>query len=611
VPAISVEQKRAIKTANDIVDVISERIPVHPAGKIFKALCPFHDDTKPSLQIDRHYQNYRCWACDAKGDVFDFVMSFDKVEFPEALRILAIRAGIPLQDAASDPQAQAKSRLLETMRWAEERFRQCLLDDPLAESARNYLGSRKLSGSTVRQFGLGFAPLQPEWLIHRAISDNVPLERLVQIGLLGTRDNNQGYWERFRDRVMFPIRDARSQTVGFGGRILPDSPLAARGPKYYNSADTPLFNKSELLFGLDLARHAVSTMGCLVVVEGYTDVLMAHQCGFTHVVATMGTAFNERHLSQLRRYTQRVVLVFDADEGGLTGVDRALELFVGQDLELAVATLPDGLDPCDLLLSPGGVDRFRDSLAQAVDALEFKLNQLLAKGHDKSIDSVRRVVDATLGIMALAPTATNQANRVKQELMVTRLAHRLGLRQETVWARLGELRNERRRMVKDKSTRQTATLASTGATPKVAVAPPLERQLLEILLAEPALVPRAATQIPASELTHDSLRLMLTGLYELHASASPPDLDGLRVKLLEQGRDDLARKALELQFTGRHIPERPTWFERLVAEFARRRTDLQNKQLKERLTTCTNETEQLELLRQLQAGREPVAPGAA
>src|SRR5205085_11532722 len=160
----------------------------------------------------------------------------------------------------------------------------------------------------------------------------------------------QGWYDRFRDRILFPIRDVRGHTVGFGGRVLPSSPLAARAPKYYNSCDTPLFKKSEQLYGIDEARHAALKAGYLAVVEGYTDVLMAHQLGVPEVVATMGTALNARHVQQLRRHAPRVVLVFDADAGGETGVDRALEIFVGQDVALRIATLPAGLDPCDLLV---------------------------------------------------------------------------------------------------------------------------------------------------------------------------------------------------------------------------------------------------------------------
>ena len=213
------------------------------------------------------------------------------------------------------------------------------------------------------------------------------------MGLIAKRDRG-GWYDRFRDRVLFPIRDPLGRTVAFGGRILPNSPLASRGPKYYNSPDTPLFSKSEYLFGLDLARTAAGAEGYLAVVEGYTDVLMAHQCGINQVVATMGTALTARHIHNMRRVgVQRVVLVFDADSGGDTGVDRALEIFVGHEVDLGIATLPEGLDPCDLLSQDGGPDAFRAALASAVDALDFKLSRVLTT-ETNGVEGKRRAVDA-------------------------------------------------------------------------------------------------------------------------------------------------------------------------------------------------------------------------
>ena len=229
-PRISVDLKKQVKAANDICDVISTYIPVANAGKLLKAVCPFHNDTRPSLQIDRQYQNFRCWSCDAKGDVFDFVMKFEKVEFGECLRMLAEKAGIKLDTQAS-PQDEVRGRLLRAMKWAEDKYRACLMDEADAANARVYLGERKLAGASVRQFGLGFAPVNGDWLVQWALREGLPTDVLVEIGLLGVRDENRGHYDRFRDRVMFPIRDVRGQTVGFGGRILPDSPLAARAPK--------------------------------------------------------------------------------------------------------------------------------------------------------------------------------------------------------------------------------------------------------------------------------------------------------------------------------------------------------------------------------------------
>ncbi|MBY0457485.1 MAG: DNA primase, partial [Gemmataceae bacterium] len=408
-----------------------------PAGKTFKAVCPFHNDTRPSLDVDPHRQRYKCWACEAHGDVFSFVMFQEKVGFKEARAILAAKAGIKIDDDQS-PQDYHRAKLLEVMRWAQAKYAEEYLEGDSGAEARKYIGSRKLSGKTVRDFGLGYAPISGNWLVEHALRDGVPTDVLVEVGLIAARDGQRGFYDRFRDRVMFPIRDVRGQVVGFGGRIMPNNPLAARGPKYYNSAETPLFRKSELLYGLDLARHA--NAGYLAVVEGYTDVMMAHQCGVPPVVATMGTALNAKHVAQLRRYVPKVVLLYDADAGGFSGVDRALELFVSQDVELAVATLPDGLDPCDLLVRADGIKTFQQVLTSADDALDFKLNKLLERDPNPSIERQRQISDDILGVMATTRQTPGAAAQMKRELIVTRLAQRLGLKQETLWARFGELR---------------------------------------------------------------------------------------------------------------------------------------------------------------------------
>lgn len=603
-PLVSVDQKKQIKAANDILDVVSSYIPVASAGKDYKAVCPFHNDTRPSLQISRTYQNFRCWSCDAKGDVFDFVMKFDKVEFGEALRMLADRAGIKLDTAAS-PQDEARSRLLRVMKWAEQKYQECLLDDPLAETARGYLGERRLSGPTVREFGLGFAPVAGDWLVRQAERADIPFGVLKEVGLIAERDEGRGFYDRFRDRVMFPIRDARKQTVGFGGRILPSSPYAARGPKYYNSAETPLFHKSELIYGLDLARHPGSEAGFLAVVEGYTDVMMAHQCGVRNVVATMGTALTGTHVAQLRRYAPKVVLVYDADAGGMGGVDRALELFVSQDVELAVASLPDGLDPCDLLVKPDGVDVFRTALKSAEDALEFKLNQMLAKEPTATVDGARRVVDAVLSIMALAPPVPSQAGQVRQQLIVTRIAHRLGLRQETVWARLTELKAERRRAERTQPARTDAptVVNAPPARPRMVTAEErLERQLLEILLAEPVLVGQAKPHIPLEAIQHTGLRRVLGEMYRLHDTGVTPDMDAVRVQLID--RPDLVDAAVRLQEVGRHAKDRPELLTKIVGRFSAQHAEAEKRAVKEALASGpTDEEATLDLLRRIQGGK--------
>jgi DNA primase len=605
VPSDPVELTKQIKAASDIVAVVGSYLAVKPAGAIFKALCPFHNDTNPSLTIDPKRQRYKCWSCGAHGDSFAFVQHMEKVGFTEARAILAARARIKLDEVQS-PQDHNRTRLLQVMRWAQAKYQHALLDDPIGAAAVKYIAGRKFAGKTVRDFGLGFAPLAGDWLVKLAAAERIPTEVLVEVGLLGVRMEGRGHYDRFRDRVMFPIKDVRGQVIGFGGRIMPESSLLPRAPKYYNSAETPLFSKSDVLYGLDMARHAGTAAGYLAVVEGYTDVMMAHQCGVPQVVATMGTALNARHVAQLRRYVPKVVLVYDADAGGLTGVDRALELFVSQDVELAVATLPDGLDPCDLLVRPGGVDSFKEVLATAVDALDFKLNRLLDGGPAASIETTRRIVDDVLGIMATAPALPSQAAQVKQELIVTRLSHRLGLRQETLWARLRELKQERRQKELQALPKATAptpaprpagsggTATRTKADPRLAA----EKQLLELLLAHPGFVPQASVAMPPSEIEHSGIRRIIGELYTLHADGLVPDLDGLRERLSD--RQDLFEAAQERYAIGQYSTQDPgERLARLIKWFRDARLAEGRAAVKERLAAAS-EDETVELLRKLQ-----------
>jgi DNA primase len=580
---------KQVKEANDIVDVVGGYVALRPAGKAFKGLCPFHDDRNPSFYVDPRWQNYKCWACGKSGDVFTFIQEYERVNFLEARELLARRAGITLEKIGAASPEGSRAAMLDVVRWAAEQYQQCLLDSPLAEAARRYLGERRLLGETVRRWGLGFAPGAGDWLLRQA---KHPPELLEKVGLIARRQEGGGWYDRFRDRLIFPIRDVRGQPVGFGGRILPNNPLADRLPKYYNSSDTPLFSKSELLYGLDQAKLSAAKAGFLAVVEGYTDVLMAHQSGVTNVVATMGTALTARHVQRLRQFAPKVVLVFDADAGGATGVDRALEIFVSHEVDLAIATLPEGLDPFDLLVQQGA-EPFRQALAGAVDALDFKLNQVLAAEWAQSVEGRRRAVDVVLGVIALAPEMPGQAGAIKRQLIVTRIAQRLALDQKVVWARLDELQRQRR-------AAEPAGGMGEPAAPAVrqAKAEPIERQLLEMLLADPNLVPVAAAEISVTEVRHPGLRRLLEGLYQLQAAGQVPDLDHLRPSLVDN--QPLADYALRMEEIGRAVPERPARLRQLLAEFRKRRLAPEKQQLHNQLQAVGDDAQAIELLRQLQ-----------
>jgi len=592
---------KRVKEANDIVDVVGTYVALHPAGKKFKGLCPFHDDHRPSFDVDPQFQNYRCWSCGKNGDVFNFIQDHERVSFPEALELLARRAGITLEKTAGSPQDRGRAVMLDLVKWAEREYQLCLRESPQAKTARQYLQERGLNGETLAQFGVGLAPESWDWLTMRAAHAGHSAELLEKVGLLARRQEGNGYYDRFRDRVMFPIRDARGQTVGFGGRILPSSPLSAKFAKYINSSETPLFKKSEQLYGLDQARQAGVTAGYLAVVEGYTDVLMAHQMGVAQVVATLGTALNARHVQHLRRFVPKVVLVFDADAGGSTGVDRALEIFVGQNVDLAIATLPEGKDPCDLLVEQGP-EPFQRALADAKDALDFKLKQLLSADAHHGIEGRRQAVEKVLSLIALAPELPGAAGEQKQQLIVNRIAQQMGLQEKTVWARLQELKATLKR---SDSTRRDPPRTPDNE-PKQKPAPPLERQLLEVLLARPELVEVAATEISLEEITHEGLRLLVEGLYALREAGEKPELDSLRF-LVENSL--LLEKARELEERGRQHSSSASWLQDLLREFRRRRVEPERQEVHNQLHAAVDHTEAVELLRRLQAQTVSVDPG--
>lgn len=581
----------AVKQANDIVEVIGEYVSLRKQGRTYKGLCPFHDDHNPSMDVDPGRQRFRCWVCNKFGDVISFIQERERVDFREALEMLARRANIPFRRGEGSAEAKTRQKMLDLMKWAEEQYHRHLLDSAAATEARKYLEGRRLLPETIKKYVLGYAPESWEWLTQRASKAGWPAELLVKVGLSAPRESDNSYYDRFRDRVIFPIRDVRSRTVGLGGRILPSSSSSANAPKYYNSSDTPLFTKSEHLYGLDQARGAGEAAGYLAVVEGYTDVLMAHQAGVMPVVATLGTALNVRHIQQLRRFVPRVVLVFDADAGGERGVDQALQLFVSQEVELAIAALPPGLDPCDLLVQQGP-EAFKQVLDGAVDALEFKLARVF-QTHPDTIEGRRQAVEAVLDVLAHVPVMAGHTGAVKLELAATRIAQRSGVQIKTLWTRLQERRQEVNRRQEVEAGRAQAEEPPQGP------ADPVDKALLELVLAEPGLLARLREAVNPEEIGHLGLRRLLQEMYALHDSGVVPEIDLVRMRLSDHPR--LAEAALKLQALGQTNPERTASLNELLRILEKRRKSPEVKELQGRLHTVPSDGPvPVELLRQLQ-----------
>ena len=387
--------KELVRQAADIADVVSSYLPLKRKGKLFKALCPFHKEKTPSFTVNPELQIFKCFGCGKGGDVFSFIQDVEKVSFREALEMLAERYNVPLKrySGGANSSAPSKAEIHRTNRWATGVYRRMLLSDK-GEVARKYLEKRSISEETARTYGLGYAPDQWDYLVEAARKDGISTESLLAAGLVLERNNADGFYDRFRNRLIFPIVDPRGNVAAFGGRTLDKAQV-----KYINSPETRAFTKSKMLYGLHVARETAPAEGFIAVVEGYTDVLMAHQFGVSNVVATLGTALTTDHLALLGRFSPQVVLVFDGDEAGRRAAERAVDSFLANATEVRVALLESDLDPCDLILNEGA-EVFRGVLRKAIGALAFKVETVLARHDTGTASGASRAVDEIADLLA-------------------------------------------------------------------------------------------------------------------------------------------------------------------------------------------------------------------
>lgn len=432
-----------------------ERVPeLKRAGALLVACCPFHDEKSPSFKVDPRRGTWHCYgACSRGGDQISFVMEFDRVDFRDALEILAAKTGVELRPAdpahrkASEEDAAGRA----TLERAERFFVRKLASDE-GRGAREYLEARGLSTEVLADFGIGYAPAGGTVLADDARRAGLDLTMLEQTGLTRRNDRGRAY-DFFRGRLMIPIRDERGRTVGFGARRLSDGDES--GPKYVNSPETRLFHKGRLIYGLDLAIDTARRSGHLILVEGYTDVMAAHRAGLKNVGAVLGTSTTEDHAGLVRRAgARRVSLVFDGDEAGSRAASRALHGLLPLDIEIRIATLPKGTDPCDLLSSSDGdFDSARESFLALLDAspdwFEYCLNGLDGlRGHELS-----EGVDAILDVLQ------RLGKPVHRETRLVELAERLKLPAESLreqWRDLPSRKREERDAARAKVQRREA-----------------------------------------------------------------------------------------------------------------------------------------------------------
>lgn len=393
------EDIERVRTATDLAQLIGEVTRVKKTGRTWMAVCPFHQEKSASMSIDPRGL-YHCFGCGKSGDVFRFLQESQALDFAEAVEVLARRAGIELhREPGAERKRGEREGLVEAMKVAVDFYHQRLRKAGDAGAARRYLRSRGYDGETVEAFQLGFAPADPpDALVAHLRAKRVTEARMIEAGL-GVPIRSRRIVDRFRGRVLFPIWDLRGDPVGFGARK-----LEGEGPKYLNSPETPLYHKSQLLYGLHLAKAEMVRAGMALVVEGYTDVIGLHQAGFPVAVATCGTALGATHLDLLRRFTEKVVLAFDADEAGVGASLRGFEQAVPGDLDLRVALLPAGKDPADLV-QEGRLEELRRLIGEGIPLLQFRLERELSRFRLDEPEARGKAIRATGALVALHPDA--------------------------------------------------------------------------------------------------------------------------------------------------------------------------------------------------------------
>lgn len=418
-----------IKNSADIVEIISESVLLKKAGKNHIGLCPFHSEKTPSFTVSPEKQIFYCFGCGSGGNVFSFLMKQDGLSFPEAVKTIAGRYGIDIPaDEMSPEQARRISEresLFAINRQAMEFFSHAL-DSPEGKSAMAYLNKRNITKETIDAFNIGYAPEGWDNLLNFFSERKTPVELLEKSGLIIPRKNKNGFYDRFRNRIIFPITDVRMQVIGFGGRVMDDSL-----PKYLNSPETPLYNKSRSLYGLNKTKQKCREIGTVYIVEGYFDLLSLYQHGTENVAATLGTSLTSAHVRLLKGCAGMAVLVYDSDQAGVRAAQRSIEVFEKEDMDTRIIVLPEGYDPDSFIVGHGS-EAFMNAAGNALSIMTF-LTESAVKKHGLSIEGKVRIVSD------MEKPLASIRDSVKKSLYIRELADRTDIDETEILKRINSV----------------------------------------------------------------------------------------------------------------------------------------------------------------------------
>jgi DNA primase len=577
------DQVEEVRARADIVEVVGELVPLKKSGKEYKARCPFHEERTPSFYVVPDKGFYNCFGCGENGDVFSFVMKRLGLDFVEAVKHVAAKAGVEIRETGrGEAEEDPHRHLYELNAFARDVFRRSLEDPAGGREARDYLESRGVDAETAERYGLGFAPDDWRALRDAATTHGYDDEDLLEAGLLTTSEKAPEPYDRFRNRIIFPIERLDGRVVAFGGRILGSK---GRGPKYLNSPETPVYHKGEVLYGLSWAKNAIRREGAAVVVEGYMDLVTLGAAGLDHTVATLGTAMTSEHARLLSRYTRRVHLLFDSDEAGLRATFKAGDILLAAGLRPAVTTLPPGEDPDTLVRKEGGAG-LRHHLELGVDLLDRKLQILDEHGYFDDIEKTRAAVDRLL------PTLRAAADPTLRDIYVARVSERTGVKRETLEAEVERGRERSRGRSSASGSPRTGTRrrrrhGNSGAGRSLPGLGP-ERTLLLLMLKDRSWLERAGERLGPEDFEEPVYRTIFRTLLDHpEMEAAPPEMD-----------PPAATRVEELLSDTQEIHHGSRVFDEVVARIRLQALARTQAEIEERLLATDDPEERAELTRE-------------
>ena len=470
------EKISEILNTSDIVDVVSEAVILKRSGRNYFGLCPFHSEKTPSFSVNPDKQIFHCFGCSAGGNVLSFIMKYHGISFPEAVRMLARKYDIVVETADIDPakrrEIQTREALFRLNKRVMDFYSDMIRDRSTAAGVNDYLERRGMTRETIDTFKLGYSPDAWDGVVRLFKREKVSRNAAVNSGLILPRKNDNGYYDRFRNRLMFPIFDINMQVAGFGGRVMDDAM-----PKYMNSPETPVYNKSRILYGLHAAKQECRTQDKVFIVEGYFDFLTLFQHGIKNVVASLGTALTREHVRILKGYAGQMILVFDSDDAGINAAKRSIDIFVREGIDTRIMVLPGKNDP-DSYVMAHGKEAFMALAETAQTAMQFLL-QLAMNTHGSSVEGRIKVLGEMTQYLAIIQDSALRS------LYVRELAETLNIDENAVLEKVkeayGRQNTKQRPLMGPEAPEQDSSLASD----------PREKQILAMMLHEPALIPLA------------------------------------------------------------------------------------------------------------------------